>query len=104
MNIEPGKTAGPRAKLIPNPKLRLREQFHEVMRFKHFSQRTEESYWQWVVRFIKFHRQAGVWRHPKDLPAAAVGEFLSDLATRLEVAAATQNQALNALVFLYGEV
>jgi integron integrase len=121
MNIEPGNTARRLAKLIPNPKLRLREQFHEVMRFKHFSQRTEESYWQWVVRFLKFHRgrspltpalspgggeggAKGGWIHPKDLPAAAVGEFLSDLATRLQVAAATQNQALNVLRFLYDEV
>ena len=104
MNMESAKTTGRLSKLIPNPKLKLREQFHEVMRFKHFSQRTEEAYWQWVVRFLKFHRAGGVWRHPKDLPAAAVGEFLSDLATRLRVAAATQSQALNALLFLYGEV
>ena len=112
MNIEPAKTAPNfprprrevREKLIPNPKLKLREQFHEVMRFKHFSQRTEDSYWQWVVRFLRFHRSGAIWRHPKDLPAVAVAEFLSDLATRLKVAAATQNQAFNALLFLYREV
>ena len=104
MNMDPIKTTGRRAKLIPNPKLKLREQFHEVMRFKHFSERTEEAYWQWVVRFLKFHRAGGVWQHPKNLPAAAVGEFLSDLAARLKVAEATQGQALNALRFLYGEV
>ena len=40
MNIEPGKTASPRAKLIPNPKLRLQEQVREVMRFHHYSRRT----------------------------------------------------------------
>ena len=97
MNIEPGNTATPRGKLIPNPKSKLKEQFHEVMRFKYFSQRTEDSYWQWVVRFLRFHKRDGVWRHPKDLPASAVAEFLSDLATRLKVAAATQAQALNAL-------
>ena len=89
---------------IPNPKLKLREQFHEVMRFKHLSQRTEETYWSWVVRFLRFHRSGGVWRHPKDLPTSAVSEFLSDLATRLKVAAATQNQAFNALLFLYRDV
>ena len=104
MNIEPGKTAGGGGKFIPNPKLKLQEQFHEVMRFKHLSERTETAYWQWVVRFLKFHRHDGEWRHPRVLPASAVAEFLSDLSVRLKVAAATQNQALNALVFLYGEV
>jgi hypothetical protein len=44
MNMEPGNTARRLGSLIPNPKLKLREQFHEVMRFKYFSQRTEESY------------------------------------------------------------
>src|ERR1041384_3610177 len=56
MNIEPGKTAGRLGKLLPNPKAKLRDQFHEVCRFKYFSQRTEDSYWQWVVRFLRFHR------------------------------------------------
>jgi len=118
MNIEPANTTRSRERLIPNPKLKLREQFHEVMRFKHFSQRTEEAYWSWVMRFLRFHRVAphpasghllpraekAIWRHPKDLPVSAVSEFLSDLATRLKVAAATQNQAFNALLFLYREV
>ncbi|MCC6823851.1 MAG: integron integrase [Verrucomicrobia subdivision 3 bacterium] len=121
MNIEPGKTARRLGTLIPNPKARLRDQFHEVCRFKYFSQRTEDSYWQWVVRFLKFHRgsnrgnarpllgprpqgESGGWRHPKDLGAAEVAAFLSDLANRQGVAAATQAQALNALVFLYREV
>ena len=104
MNMELAKTTRPRERLIPNSKLKLREQFHEVMRFKHFSQRTEEAYWSWVVRFLRFHRLGGAWRHPKDLPVSAVSEFLSDLASRLKVAAATQNQAFNALLFLYREV
>ncbi len=104
MNMEPGKTAVWQAKLIPNPKLKLRDQFHEVMRFKHFSQRTEESYWQWILRFLKFNKQGQKWIHPKDLPTTAMAEFLSDLATRLKVAAATQNQAFNALLFLYRDV
>ena len=101
MNIEPGKTAGVGDKLIPNPTLKLQEQFHEVIRFKHLSERTETAYWQWVVRFLKFHRHGGEGRHPRVLPASAVAEFLADLSVRLKVAAATQNQALNVLVFLY---
>jgi len=86
MNIEPANTTRSRERLIPNPKLKLREQFHEVMRFKHFSQRTEEAYWSWVMRFLRFHRVAPhpasghllpraekeIWRHPKDLPVSAV--------------------------------
>lgn len=56
MNIESGKTARRLGTLIPNPKAKLRDQFHEVCRFKYFSPRTEDSYWQWVVRFLKFHR------------------------------------------------
>ena len=104
MNIETGNTAPWKAKFIPNPKLKLRDQFHEVMRFKHFSQRTEEAYWQWIMRFLRFNRQGQTWRHPRDLPETAVADFLSDLATRLKVAAATQNQAFNALLFLYRDV
>ncbi len=89
---------------MPDPKARLREQFHEVARFKYFSERTEDSYWQWVVRYLKFHRQGQRWVHPRELPAAAIAAFLSDLANGQGVAAATQAQALNALVFLYREV
>jgi hypothetical protein len=39
--------------------------------------------WQWVVRFLKFHRHGGEWRHPRVLPASAMAEFLSDLSVRL---------------------
>ena len=92
------------AHFIPNPKATLREQMHEVMRFFHYSTRTEDSYWQWVVRFLRFHKKSGVegpeaWRHPREMGAGEVKEFLSWLATEQQVAAATQNQALNALVF-----
>jgi hypothetical protein len=93
-----------KAHLLPNPKLKLLDQCREVMRFKHLSYRTEDSYRQWVVRFLKFHKRGGVWRNPRDLPPEAVGEFLSDLATRLGVTASTQNQALNSLMFLYGDL
>lgn len=104
MNIGAAKTAVPLGRLVPNPKARLREQFHEVARFKYFSTRTEASYWQWVVRYLRFHRQAGQWRHPRDLAPGDIAAFLSDLAARQQVAAATQAQALNALIFLYREV
>jgi integron integrase len=86
--------------LVPNPKARLREQVHEVMRFKHYARRTEETYWQWMRRYILFHGK----RHPREMGAEEVRVFLSHLATADGVSAATQNQALNALVFLYREV
>jgi integron integrase len=70
------------------------------MRVKHYSLRTEQTYWEWIRRFILYHGK----RHPREMGAGEVGVFLSDLAVRLRVAASTQNQALNALVFLYREV
>ncbi|MDE3068253.1 MAG: integron integrase [Verrucomicrobiota bacterium] len=113
-----------RERLTPNPKARLREQVREVARFKQLSPRTEEAYWDWTRRFLQHHRrkaessaqpgQGGApgptrpsqwaWRHPRDMGAAEVREFLVHLAVERRVAAATQNQALNALVFLYREV
>jgi site-specific recombinase XerD len=166
-----------RERLVPNPRLRLRGQFHEVARFKHLSLRSEEAYWNWVVRFLKFHRGSPIstkvqspksnvqcptsdiecptanvegeagrtpvlrehphiapafsqtdaekvgtphpdplpirptnaerekrWRHPLEMGAAEVKEFLVHLAVERRVAVATQNQALNALLFLYREV
>jgi len=92
-------------KIVPNPKGRLKDQFHEVARFKHLSARTETAYWEWVVRFLKFHKErAGDWRHPRDLGSKGVTPFLTFLATEREVSISTQNQALNALLFLYREV
>jgi integron integrase len=99
------KAANPvREGLLPNPKGRLKEQFHEVARFKHLSLRTEQSYWEWAVRYLRFHRErAGVWRHPRDLGSIGVTPFLTKLALE-GVSASTQNQALNALLFLHREV
>lgn len=98
------KTALPAEGFLPNPKARLRDQFHEVARFKHLSLRTEAAYWGWVVRFLKFQRRGGQWRHPRELTPVEISAFLSHLATDRNVAAATQNQALNALAFLYRQV
>jgi integron integrase len=97
--MESGKTAH-RGKFIPNAKARLREQVREVMRFYHYSIRTEEAYWQWIRRFIFFHDK----RHPKEMAEEEVSAFLSHLTMNEGVARATQQQALNALVFLYRDV
>lgn len=99
MRIETG------GRLIPNPKAKLRDQFHEVARFRQLAYRTEEAYWDWVHRFLVYWKeQAGAWRHPQDLSGQEVKAFLAHLATDRRVAVSTQNQALNALVFLYREV
>jgi len=96
--------AGP-FKLVPNPKARLKDQFCEVARFKHLSFRTETTYWDWVVRYLRFHKDcSGVWTHPRALGSRAVTPFLTWLATTRAVSVSTQNQALNALLFLYREV
>jgi hypothetical protein len=111
----------PRGRFLPNPKLKLLDQCREVMRYKQMSRRTEETYLQWIRRFILFYRkpspglaatlsrgtgegQSGahgvtrptngwIWRHPKDMSEPEVRAFLTDLAVRRGVVAATQNQA-----------
>ena len=70
------------------------------MRVRHYSIRTEQAYLYWLRRFINFHHR----RHPDTMGARAAAAFLSDMAVRGQVAPATQNQALNALVFLYDAV
>jgi hypothetical protein len=114
----------PRGHLLPNPKLKLREQFHEAARYKHLSLRSEETYWDWVVRYLRFHRKSftaetqrreeknvldgtskttggtpvpprWVWRRPGEMGGQEVREFLTDLAVRRRVGASTQNQALH---------
>ena len=88
------------SKVVPNPKAKLLDQVREVLRVKHYSIHTEDAYVGWIKRFIFFHGK----RHPREMGATEVQTFLSDLAVRGNVSASTQNQALNALVFLYSEV
>jgi integron integrase len=79
---------------------RLIELFRAAIRSRHYSRRTEKSYWYWIRWFIRFHGM----RHPAQMGAPEVTAFLSWLATERDVAAATQNQALSALLFLYQKV
>jgi integron integrase len=79
---------------------RLLEQVREVIRLKHYSIRTEQSYLHWIKRYIVFNGK----RHPRDMGAPELTAFLSHLAIKGNVAAATQNLALNAVLFLYREV
>jgi len=76
------------------------EQIREAIRVRHYSIRTERTYIEWTRRFILFHGK----RHPKDMGEAEVAAFLTHLAVDRNVAASTQNQALNALVFVYKHV
>src|SRR2546429_2931587 len=79
---------------------KLLDQVSDVARLRHLSLRTEEAYRSWIKRFILFHGK----RHPLDLDAEAVRAFLTHLAVAENVAASTQNQAFNALLFLYRQV
>lgn len=80
--------------------LRLLDQLHDVIRQLHYSRRTEEAYVHWIKRFIYWSGK----RHPLTMGKDEVTAFLSHLATDRQVAAATQNQALSALLFLYRNV
>ncbi len=75
-------------------------QVREVIRTRHYSLSTEQTYVQWVRRFILFHNK----RHPNEMGEKEINEFLSHLAIKQNVAASTQNQALCAIVFLYKHV
>ena len=81
-------------------KPKLLDQIRQLMRLRHYSLRTEEAYVGWIWRYILFHGK----RHPRDLAESDIASFLSSLAVKEQVAASTQNQALNALLFLYKEV
>jgi integron integrase len=83
----------------PRPK-KLLDQVRDALRVKHYAYRTEESYVQWIRRYILFHNK----RHPKDMAEPEVQAFLTHLAVENNVAASTQNQALSALLFLYRHV
>ena len=88
-------------KFRPNPKLRLLEQTREVLRYHHYAYRTEQTYCQWILRYIHYF---GGQTHPNTMGARQIEQFLSHLATEGKVSASTQQQALNALVFLYRDV
>jgi len=75
----------------------LLEVTREVIRARHLALRTEQAYLHWIRRYLAFHGR----RHPRDLGAPALEAFLTHLAMEHKVSAATQNQALQALLFLY---
>jgi Phage integrase, N-terminal SAM-like domain len=86
---------------IPStPPKKLLDRVRDAIRLKHYSYRTEQTYVQWIRRFILFHNK----RHPQDMGVPEIEAFLTHLAVTENVAASTQNQAFSSLLFLYHHV
>jgi len=86
---------------LPHPPApRLLDHVRTAIRLRHYSLRTEDTYVQWIKRFMLFHGQ----RHPAEMGETEISQFLSMLAVEQHVSASTQNQALNAVLFLYRHV
>ncbi len=86
--------------LVSPPAPRLLDQVRDRLRVKHYSLRTEKAYLAWIRRYIIFHDK----RHPAQMGKVEVEAFLTHLAVDRDVAAATQGQALSAILFLYQDV
>jgi integron integrase len=80
----------------PEPK-KLLDQVSDALRTRHYSYRTEQTYIDWIKRFIFFHNK----RHPNEMGENEIRAFITYLAVERKVAIATQNQALSAILFLY---
>ena len=86
-------------RMDPKPR-KLLDQVRDCIRLKHYSYRTEQTYVYWIRRYILFHNK----RHPTEMGGAELETFLTHLAVAKKVSASTQNQALNAIIFLYRHV
>jgi integron integrase len=82
------------------PLSQIRQAIERCAMVRRFSRRTIRVYVDWARRYVMFHQC----RHPAEMGVVEVTAFLSDLAVHGKVAASTQNQALQALLFLYGQV
>ncbi len=88
-------------KFRPDPNLKLMDQVRQVLRYHHYKYRTEQTYCDWILRYLRFHHCR---KHPQDMGKSEIESFLSHLASNRKVSASTQQQALNAIVFLYAKV
>ena len=88
-------------KFKPDQTRKLTDQIRETLRYYHYAYRTEQTYCEWIKRYLAFYEMK---RHPSEMGAPEIERFLSHLAEKQGVAASTQRQALNAIVFLYREV
>lgn len=84
----------------PSEPPKLLDQVRAIMRLRGMSYRTEQAYVDWIKRFIIFHDK----RHPKEMGAMEIREYLSHLVTKRNVAPSTQNQALHSILFLYSRI
>lgn len=82
------------------PPKKLLEKARDIIRVKHYSFKTEKSYLSWMKRYILYHEK----RHPKEMGKVEIESFLTHLALDRKVSSSTQNQAFNAILFLYREV
>jgi site-specific recombinase XerD len=109
---QPIPPAPPTSPLAKHPEgaqgKKLLEQYRDAINLKHYSPRTGDTYIYWVTEFFYFHnpelKKSIVHRHPKDMGAPEINQFLTHLVTVKKVSASTQNQALSALLFLYRHV
>ncbi len=90
--------------VYPVPAKRLLEQVREVLRYKHYSLKTEQAYVYWVRFFVRWHGRGAPMRHPRDMGAPEVTQFLTMLANERRASVSTHNQALSALLFLCRDV
>ena len=82
--------------------MRLLQRVRDVALRRHLARSTIECYSRWIEQFLRFHRHRdGQWRHPRELGASHVEQFLTHLARDRRASASSQNQAMNAIVFLY---
>lgn len=84
--------------------MKLVERMEAVGRRRHLSPRTIACYQSWVKDFLRYHREGNRWRHPRELAEREVEAYLTHLAVQRRLSASSQNQATNALVYLYKQV
>ena len=81
--------------------MKLLDQVRQVLRYHHYAYRTEQTYCDWIIQYVKFHKCR---KPPREMGKTEIDAFLSYLATERKVSASTQKQALNAIIFLYKHV
>ena len=100
MGCSPADRQSPLGLFSAQPTPRLYDRVVEVLRTRHYSRRTEQTYAHWIKRFIYFHNV----RHPAEMAEPEINAFLTHLVVKQKVSASTQNQTLSALLFLYRHV
>ena len=102
MQTNPKKSPQPNSSIPATPQKgkKLMDQVGDALRTKHYSYRTEQTYKDWIKRYILFHGK----RHPNEMGEAEIRAFIVHLTSERKVAASTSNQALSAILFLYRTV